>query len=62
MEVSNDIIAIIESLTCPVNKKKPKISFDENGEFHIECCCPQFRKQCLYLIKKLMVLSAGKAR
>ena len=58
MEIPGEIASIIESLTCPVYKKHPKITYDENGEFHIECCCPQFKKQCLYLIKKLMMLSA----
>jgi hypothetical protein len=58
MEIPRDIASIIESLTCPVYKKHPKIIYDKNGEFHIECCCPQFKKQCLYLIKKLLMLSA----
>ena len=51
MKISTDITSIIESLTCPIYKKQPKISYDEHGDFHIECCCPQFKKQCLYLIK-----------
>jgi hypothetical protein len=58
MEIPKDIVAIIESLSCPVYKQHPKISYDENGDFHIECCCQQFKKQCMYLIKKLLMITS----
>jgi hypothetical protein len=51
---------MIESLECPIHAQRPNVLIDEKEHLKISCCCSDFRKQCLYLIKKLLELSPKK--
>ncbi|HWD88352.1 MAG TPA: hypothetical protein VG367_09515 [Mucilaginibacter sp.] len=49
------VINAIRSLKCPKHHEQPKVTLTENQELRLETCCPDFKKQCLYLVKKLAV-------
>lgn len=59
MDLTPELKTVIESLSCPKHREHPVVTFDEE-KIKLECCCPDFKVQCFYLIKKLASLSFPK--
>lgn len=57
MKIPQNIKEMVESLRCPKHHKTPQIMIDNEDHLKIECCCADFKKQCLYLIGKMMLIS-----
>jgi hypothetical protein len=51
------IKSVVESLRCPLHKEHPEILINEEEHIRITCCCADFRKECLYLVEKLVRLT-----
>jgi|GEM_PF-1722786 len=45
--------SFIESIYCTTHKQHPRVSVDSEDHVYVECCCPQFHKQCNYLVKMM---------
>ncbi|MDB4901270.1 MAG: hypothetical protein JWQ63_551 [Mucilaginibacter sp.] len=56
MNLTPELKSVIESLSCPKHNQHPEVIFDEE-KIKLECCCPEFKVQCFYLIKKVTSLS-----
>jgi len=53
-----DFKNIVETLTCPVHKRRPEILLNDDNSIKLTCCCVDFNKECYYILKKL---TAGQA-
>jgi hypothetical protein len=49
---------VLGSIECPEHRQKPEIIKDESHELLFECCCPEFKKECVYLVNKIASLMA----
>lgn len=56
VNIPQHIRLMIESLQCPKHHKHPMLLLDGEEEITVQCCCPDFKKQCLYLMSKFMVV------
>ena len=57
VNIPQHIRVMIESLQCPKHHKHPMLVIEGDGEeIKINCCCAEFKKQCLYLVSKFMVV------
>jgi hypothetical protein len=54
MESSINFKSIMETVHCSVHQRSPKVTMDEYGRIALECCCIEFKIQCLYIIKKIL--------
>ena len=52
---------LLGTLECPVHHQKPEIVEGDNGELQINCCCPKFKKECLFIVNKIVTLTAKKS-
>ncbi|MDF2433698.1 MAG: hypothetical protein JWP44_3329 [Mucilaginibacter sp.] len=59
MDLTPELKSVIESLSCPIHKQHPKIIHNEE-KVTLDCCCPSFKVQSFFLIKKLSSLSFPK--
>jgi len=55
LAVFKDLFGTIE---CPIHSQKPEIIKDDDGELVVSTCCPKFKKECLFLISKIVALMA----
>ena len=51
---------LLDGIECPIHGKNPEISTNDQGELQLNCCCPKFKRECLFLIKKIESLTSRK--
>jgi len=57
MSIAPNVKTAIEALECPIHHEGPILVTDKGDRLIIKCCCAKFRKECQYLIDKLVSYS-----
>jgi len=49
-----DFKSMLESIICPIYKQHPKIIINDDNSIEMECCCDEFKEQCMHLLSKFL--------
>jgi len=54
MEISANLKSMMEYAACTVHHRHPILTTSKDKKVKIECCCVDFKIECLQLCKKLI--------